>query len=104
LLHMANPLYTTPIHFREDLVTQLRQMTVDGKRPLIVSSDTVINETTGEIADYIIPDGTYFEYWNINSVFGAAAPNRGDRIMWPVVEPLARDDKREYSTEQFLID
>jgi len=104
ILHMANPLYSIPAHFRKDLVTKLKEMKPEGKKTLIVKSDTVIDETTAELADYVIPDGTYFEVWNINSVFGFAAPNRGDRVMWPVVEPMARDEKREYSTEQFLID
>ena len=79
LLHYSNPLYSRaePDRWRRALALV----------PRVVSFSPVWDETTVEMADWVLPDHTYLERWED----AATAPSTGHPVFGirqPVVEPL----------------
>lgn len=103
LFHKSDAIFTVPSTSKE-LVDKLRDTLVEGKKPLHLICDLYINETGGDICDYIIPDTTRYERWNINTILPGAAPWKGSRTRVPVIPEMPGDEKRRYSLEQYFID
>jgi len=77
-LNKGNPLFQTLNHL--DLASALRKI------PLVVSFDSIINETS-EYANLILPDHTYLESWGeVSNVPTVGFSHFG--LQQPVVEPL----------------
>lgn len=97
----ANPLYTTPGLYRNEVIEFLKDTK---KLPLFISIDTVMGETTA-YADYVIPDTTFFESWGVPSVWNALL-TKVSASRWPVVESLTPklQNGRVMCLETFLID
>ncbi|MFY9607660.1 MAG: molybdopterin-dependent oxidoreductase [Blastocatellia bacterium] len=86
LLHRANPAHTHP-------------WTVDGLKgaPFLASFASVIDEST-HMADLILPDHSYLESWDIESVaFG------GRHVAVSVTQPIIKPELNTMQTADFLV-
>jgi len=71
--------------------------------PLIIASDIVVGDTS-MYADYIIPDGSFLERWNVGGTLPTVL-TKGAYMRWPVVELTHKTpDGRSMCLEAFLID
>ena len=66
-----------------------RVLADEAKIPLIVSIDLEMGETTA-LADYILPDSTYFERWSTPHL-GSAIPFKASPVRQPVVGSFDED-------------
>ncbi|MDR0238900.1 MAG: tetrathionate reductase subunit TtrA [Deltaproteobacteria bacterium] len=99
ILWICNPLYGVP-----GLSALVKQDLADPKKiPLIVSVDTMINESNA-FADYIVPDSLMYECWGWIEPWNGV-PTKTMSARWPVIEPkMAKTPEgRPISMETFVI-
>lgn len=98
--NMATPLYSVPGQGNPEFVELIK----DPKNiPLIISSDILVGDST-MYADYIIPDGSFLERWNVGGTLPTVL-TKGTYMRWPVVELTHKTpDGRHMCMEEFLID
>jgi len=98
--HMATPFYSVPAQGNEELIAAVR----DPKNiPLIIACDIVVGDTS-MYADYIIPDGSFLEYWTHIDTLPTTL-TRGTGVRWPVIALTEKTpDGRYMCLEEFLID
>jgi anaerobic selenocysteine-containing dehydrogenase len=81
LLYMGAPNYSLPAG------NELNAILADTKKiPLFIANDITIGATSA-YADYIFPDGTYFERWEFHGSHGSVS-QRVQPVRTPVVSPL----------------
>ncbi|MDE2228895.1 MAG: tetrathionate reductase subunit TtrA [Alphaproteobacteria bacterium] len=97
---MATPFYSVPGQGNDELIAAVK----DPKNiPLIIACDIVVGDTS-MYADYIVPDGTFLEYWTQIDTMPTTL-TRGTGIRWPVIELTEKaPDGRHMCLEEFLID
>ncbi|SDF42211.1 molybdopterin dinucleotide binding domain-containing protein [Sporolituus thermophilus] len=96
----ANPLYSTPSLYREEMIKELRKTE---NIPLFISIDIVMGETTA-MADYVVPDTSFYEQWAMVPV-RAQINTKMTAVRWPVIKPLTpKGSSQPMSMEAFIID
>lgn len=96
----ANPMYVTPSLYQEQFLKELKKTS---NIPLFISIDIVMGETTA-MADYVIPDTSFYEQWAMVPV-RAQINTRMTSVRWPVIKPLtAKASTQPMSMEAYIID
>lgn len=98
--NMATPFYSVPSQGNPEIINLMKD---PRNVPLIIASDIVVGDTS-MYADYIVPDGSFLERWNMGGTLPTVL-TKGTYMRWPVVELTHKTpDGRHMCLEAFLID
>ena len=94
ILYMGAPNYSLPAG------NELNAILSDTRKiPLFIANDITIGATSA-YADYIFPDGTYFERWEFHGSHGSV-PQKVQPVRTPVISPLV-DTCRVFGQEMTM--
>jgi len=100
LWQKATPLYSVPGLGNPEFIEAIKS---PNNIPLIIASDIIVGDSS-MFADYILPDVSYLESWDLIDTFPTTL-TKGTGVRWPAVSLTSKTpDGRHVCLEEFLID